>query len=142
MRIRSSNHNVRTIKKYKVLTALILLSSFLALCSCHFYNCSTCKDKGDIECDACNGTSKITCKKCNGIGNVVCSKCDGTGKQTCVFCDGKGVTFAGIGKYKTCRLCIGQGKIACSETESCECNKGIMYCGKCNFTGRLDCPDC
>ena len=151
-------------KLISVITLILLLASLLS--SCHpvlkgliddIYgniitdspNCATCADSGFLECDICSGTTKITCKDCKGDGYIVCAECEGTGMEECYRCHGKGHfspifdTTHSSSLPSFCTTCWGSGESkTCPVVTDCECNEGIWYCGACNFSGKIDCPDC
>ena len=151
--------------KTKLISAitLMLLITFL-LCSCHpilkdliddilgstdLPSCATCADNGFLTCNICSGTTKITCKDCEGSGSIVCPECEGSGLEKCNRCNGHGYlsplsnTTHSSNLPSFCTTCWGSGESkTCPVVTDCECNEGIWYCGACNFSGKIDCPDC
>ena len=113
------------------------------------YSCARCADCGFLTCDICNGTVKITCKDCEGSGSIICTKCEGTGLEKCKRCQGHGYLSPIFNPTHSsslpslCTTCWGSGKSkTCPTVMDCECNEGIWYCGACNFSGKIDCPEC
>ena len=153
-------------KRKLILTIALILLITSSLYSCHpilngliedirgnnttdLPNCKTCSDNGFLTCNICSGTTKITCKDCEGSGYIVCAECGGTGLEKCSRCNGKGY-FSPIfnpshssSLPSFCTTCWGSGEAStCPVVTDCECNEGIWYCASCNFTGKIDCPDC
>ena len=146
------------------ITLIILLTSLLTSCHpidldnlMHFlkprgasnYECGTCCDNGFLTCNICSGTAKITCKDCEGSGSIVCVECEGSGLEKCNRCNGHGSLSPIFNPSHSsnlpsvCTTCWGSGESkTCPTVIDCECNDGIWYCASCNFTGKVDCPDC
>ena len=151
------------IRLISTITLIFWVTSFL--CSCNpvlkdiiddlsgnntdLPNCTTCSDNGFLTCNICSGTTKITCKDCEGSGSIVCPECEGSGLEKCKRCNGHGYLSPIFNPSHSsslpsfCTTCWGSGQSkTCPVVVDCECNEGIWYCASCNFTGKVDCPDC